>query len=131
MLTFSLPIIATLTDAYQRSRLPIIAAITEALDSDMDPGARKDRINALRKLIWHGNTFDSFDLHAFEKASGQLKLNLNQVRQMREEFTPSRVAKPISRRHRFEPDELRAIHNGYLSSLSWMPSEVRQEYENL
>ena len=57
--------IATLTDAYRRSRPPIIATPTEAGDSVMDPGAQKDSINALLRLLWHGDALDSFSPHTF------------------------------------------------------------------
>jgi hypothetical protein len=120
--------------------LRIVGLLSSAMDSPLGAPANGEIINSLLKFLWWGDEFrrgtededaDQPDEDAFQKAGKRLARNLQWIQEIREDYAPSRVAKPVPRDFKFEPDEVVQMHNQYMHSLDWMPEAVREKYEQL
>ena len=110
---------------------PLVVMLSTAMDGSTGPPAEADTIESLLSFLWWGNQFHAKDDDAFVKAGQRLAENLQWIQQIREDYAPNRVPKPVSRQHQFEPTEVAEMHNRYMNSLHWMPESVRDTYEQL
>ena len=105
--------------------------LADAMDSPTGPPADGDSIHTLLHFLWWGDRFNRTADDAFQRAGDRLQRNIEWIQQIRENYAPSRVAKPVSRQYKFEHDEVTEMHNKYMNSLDWMPPDVRDKYEQL
>ena len=110
---------------------PLVVMLSTAMDGSTGPPAEADTIESLLNFLWWGNQFHAKDDDAFVKAGQRLAENFQWIQQIREDYAPNRVPKPVSRQHQFEPTEVAEMHNRYMNSLHWMPESVRDTYEQL
>ena len=120
----------------QFQETPLLLYLEHVLDDptvtiDVDQAAQTDNINSLLEFLWCGDDFDNNDDNAFQKAYERLSRNLVWIQQIRQDYAPNHVAKPVSTKHIFTPDETTEIHNTYMNSLTWMPEDVLHKYYNL
>ena len=110
--------------------------VASALDSSSDEPAHKDLINSLLQFLWNGPQFhcgakDYSEKDRFHTAGKRLAENIQWIREIRDEYAPSYVSRPVPVDHIFRRDEVSAMHNDYRNSLCWMPDHVRDKYYRL
>ena len=120
----------------QLQETPLVVFLENVLDDptvtiDADQAAQTDNINSLLEFLWWGDVFGNKDDNAFQKACERLSRNLVWIQQIRQDYAPNHVAKPLSTKYIFTPDETTKIHNTYMNSLNWMPEDVRDKYDQL
>ena len=99
--------------------------LANVMDSPTGPPEDSDVVQSLLDFLWWGDACDRTADGAFQRAGQRFAKNLEWIQHIRENYARSRVAKPGSRQHEFEPDEVRYMHNHYKDSLVWMPVDVR------
>ena len=53
------------------------------------------------------------------------------IQQIREDYAPHCVSKPVSTQYQFQDSEVVQMHKEYMNSLSWMTDGVRDTYDQL
>jgi hypothetical protein len=109
----------------------VISRLSAAMDGPTGLPEQAEAIDSLLKFLWWGPEFHATDEDAWEWAEKRCFANFEWIEQIRQNYAPEYVRRPVPRHHQFKREEVAKMHNDYRESLEWMPVDLRIAYESL